>query len=136
MAVMGVGIVRMPMQDGGVPVRMAVPVLRALGMIVIMMLVMAMLMVVIDGFVPMAMFVMFGEVQPNAESHQRRGDRKPHRDRLAHDEDGDCRADERGCREIGSGPGRAKMAQSDDEQAQTDAITEETHDGRAGQGLG
>ena len=69
------------------------------------------------------MTVAFGQVQPQADCHQRaRGDQR-RRQRLAADK-AEQGAEERRHREVRAGAGRAELAQRDDEQGQADAVAE------------
>ena len=76
MPVMNVRKVSVPVHGGFVQVRMrmrfgAIP-LKSMGML--MVFVMAVRVHVLDGFVDMLVDVLFAEVQPDAERHERRGD--------------------------------------------------------------
>jgi hypothetical protein len=57
--------------------------------------------------------VPLGEVQPNADGHQRSGGDELHRQRLLERDYRGCRADEGGSREICAGARRTEVAQRD-----------------------
>ena len=75
---MDVWIVMMAVYHPFMAMRMAVglPQGRSLVMLVLMVFVVNVSMIMLDRFVQMLVLMSFGEVQPDADSHQRRSDRK------------------------------------------------------------
>src|ERR1700734_1255974 len=124
---MQVRVVRMPVPQPvmPVPVRMRLAHRPLVGMLMMMVVDMAVL--VLDRFVRVVVLMVFGQMQPEAERHQRAGDDQLNRDRLVQEDDRDDRAKERREREIGAGPGAAEMTQSQDKQDETDPDTEESN---------
>lgn len=76
---------------------------------------------VLQGLV--LMVVVLGKVEPDAESHEHAGSQQLNRQRLAQDEHGCDRAEERRRREIGAGAGSAKRAQGQHEEYEAHAIS-------------
>ena len=73
----------------------------------------------------MGMFVPLGDVQPDAERHQRSGGKELDRQRLLEGDDRRRRADERRGREVGAGARGAEMAQRDDEECEAETVADE-----------
>jgi hypothetical protein len=94
-------------------VRLSRGIVRTMGVAV--MLVVAMGMGVHHSAMGMRVLVPLGDVQPNADGHQRSGSKQLNGERLLGGDDRGRRADERRSREIRAGAGRAEMAQRDDE---------------------
>src|SRR5882724_5902264 len=69
---------------------------------------------VLQRLVGVPMGVALGEMEPEAEAHECRGSEEAERNRLTPEEDAETRADERGQREVGAGPGRAELPQGTD----------------------
>src|SRR5476651_2522728 len=85
MPMMDVGEVRVRMGQRLMPVWVAMLRSRHDGHVVFMlvMLVMRVLVVVFQRLVRVRMLVMFGQMQPDAESHESAGDEERYRDRIA-----------------------------------------------------
>ena len=90
---------------------------------VLVVFVMNMWMGVIHRLVCVLMFVSLGQVQPHACRHQSRRSEKATGDRFAEHHNRDRGADERRGREVGAGACGANVAQRQDEQHETDAVS-------------
>ena len=119
---MGIGVVRV-----GVPhrrvvvwvrVRLARRVVGAVRVLVVF--VVNMRVVVVHFFMRVFVVMRFGQVQPDAQAHQRARRREGPRHALAKHQKRHGRADERGRREVRPGPGRAEVPQGQDEAHQAD----------------
>ena len=133
MAMVNVGIVRMPVHHRRVPVPVAVRLAGRCTWIVSMLVVgvVAVAVLVLQRFMGVLVLMPLGEMQPEAERHKEARDHEVGRNGLAEQGDGEDRAHERRQREIGAGPRRAEMAQREHEQGEADAIAEEAdHRGR------
>ena len=112
MPVMQIGIVRVPVDQAGVLVRMGMRltgrIVRA--MRVLMVLVMHMRMIMPDRLMDMLVFVRFDDVEPDAGRHQDCCRGELQRDWLIEDCDAQDRTDEGRGREIGSSARGAEMA--------------------------
>ncbi len=121
---------RMAMSHGQMSMPMTVGLaLRGVRVVLMLvMLVVAMTMLVGHGLVIVQVVMLLGQVEPESESHQARGDQQFCREWLVQDEDSHNGADE-GCeRKVGSRPRGAEMAQRQDEQREADAVTQKTDD--------
>jgi hypothetical protein len=118
--------VLMGMLKGCVPmlvgVRLAGRIQRS--MLMLMVLIMRVCMIMRQGVMDVQMFVMLGDVQPDAYGHQRCGDEKLGGQRLAERKHGGRGAEEGRGREIGTGPRRAEMTQRQHEQRQAGTIAQ------------
>ena len=97
----------------------------------LMVLVVRMRMIVRDGIVNVEVFVMLGDVKPDANRHQARSDKKLSGQRLAEREHGRRGAEERRSREISAGARRSEVAQGQHEKRQAGAVAQ--HANEAGQ---
>jgi hypothetical protein len=79
-------------------------------------------------FVHMVVFVVLAQMQPHAGAHEDTCRQQLQRERFAEKHDRDERADERRGREIGACPRSAKVTQRENEQNETDAVSEESDD--------
>ncbi|HJT07276.1 MAG TPA: hypothetical protein VJ747_10135 [Stellaceae bacterium] len=113
MPVMDVWVVRVPVDDRGVPMDMDVRLAgRVAGrMPVAVMLVVHVRMLMHHAFVGMLMLVMFHEMQVEADAHQERCGKQLCCYRLTEAGDGERRPDERS-REVGARPGGAEVPAS------------------------
>src|SRR5712664_2672699 len=84
--------------------------------LMLMVLVVRVRMLMRQGVMDMEMFVMLGDVQPDAHGHQRGSDEKLGGQRLAEREHGGGGAEERRGREVGAGARRPEMAQRQHEE--------------------
>ncbi len=111
MAVMEIGVVRMPVPQRlmPVPVRMRLGHRPFVG--VAMMVVVDMGMLVLDRLMPMVMGMPFGQMKRDPKRHQHPGNDELQSDRLVKQENCDDRAKERREREISAGPSAAQMPQ-------------------------
>ena len=82
-AMMEVGVVRVPVPQPVVPVPVRMRLRRRTFMGVLMMVVVDMTMFVLDRLVRVIMLMAFGQMQPEAKRHQRAGDDELSRERLA-----------------------------------------------------
>jgi hypothetical protein len=131
-AVMKVWIVRMPVPQSVMPM----PVRMRLGdhafVRVLMMGIVDMAMFVLDRFVHVIMLMAFGQMQPEAKSHQRAGEGELSHERLTEENDRDGRAKEWSKREISACPRAAEMTQGQNKQDETDSDAEKPdHERRA-----
>ena len=117
MVVMHVGHVRVCMRQGFVLVRMGVGLARRIlrTVNVAVMRVVAVSMGVHHAAMGMRVRVPLGDVQPDADRHQRSGSNELDRLRLLQGGDRGRRADEGGSREICAGARRAEVTQRDHE---------------------
>ena len=84
---------------------------------------------VLQALVQMQMLVHFGQVQPHAPCHQSRRDHQPCAHRLVLHNQSDRCTEERGHREVRSGPRRTEIAQSENEECEADTVAHETDGG-------
>lgn len=111
-AVVNVGVMRVAVDKGRVPVRMRVGLAGIDPGIVLMLVVfvVAVHMIVFERLVLVLVNVQFGQVQPEADTHQRgRAPECQARPLREHEHRDDC-AGERRRRKIGAGPRCAKVA--------------------------
>lgn len=126
MPVVQVGVMRVAVGER----RVAVPMgMRLAGRIIgpvfmLMMFVMDMAMGMLHRFMRMFVVVGFHEMQIKPEAHQHSGNAKAGAERIAQQRHRQQRSGKRRRREIGAGAGSAEIAQTQDEQHQTDAIAE------------
>src|SRR5512145_1807628 len=115
---MNIGIVRMRVRDGLVPMRMDVRLAAVPFEVMLMpvMLVVRMRMGMGQRLVRMPVLVPLGEVQPDAAAHERRSDPERRPCGFAESSDGDSCANERRGREVSSGACRPQATQREDEQ--------------------
>ena len=111
---MHVGYVRVPVPHFGMPMRMH---MRFAGRVVRQVLVLVMFIVhmgmrVLHRLMLVLMFVLLGEVQPDANAHQEAGRDKLERERLAQKQDGGDRTQEWRGREVGSRARSPELTQS------------------------
>src|SRR5438045_1859926 len=78
------------------------------------------------------MFVALRKMQPHTDRHARRSDPERQRRSIMKSEDRQRCADERRGREVGSGPRRSKMSESEHEQNETQTVAEESKQQRPG----
>ena len=133
MPMMEIGIVRMPVHYRFMPVpvivRLARRIVRPVHMM--MVLVMRMTMLMFHRSVRMLVLVTFGQMQPQANRHERTSHHQPNRQRLVEHCQREQRADERSQRKIGSRARRPEIAQAKHEQREAYAIAEKAnHSGR------
>jgi len=112
---MHVGHVRVCVRQCVVLVRMGVGLARRIlrAVAVAVMLVVTVSMGMHHAAMGMRVHVPLGEVQPNADGHQRSGGDELHRQRLLERDHRGRRADEGGSREICAGARRTEVAQRD-----------------------
>jgi len=136
--VVKVGIVGMAMHEGRMAMPMRMQVAGRIGRCVhmLVMSVVPVPMLVLQRFMDVLVFVLLGQVQPQAEPHQAAGDDELHRYRLTQHHDREDSTHEWREREVGSSARRAQIAQSQDEQCQTHAIAEKADDTDSSQGAG
>ena len=120
MAMVKVGVMRMPVPKPLMPVPMRMRLDDRAFMAVLMMFVVDVPVFVLDHLVRMVMAVSFGQVKPEAERHKHAGAEQLSRHRFAEQHDRDDRAEEWREREISAGSGAAEMAQRQHKQHQTD----------------
>jgi hypothetical protein len=115
---MQVGVVRVLVVQGLVPMPMGVRLGRGLAgrLRVAMVLVVDVAVLVLQQLVDVLVLVPLGQMQPEAGGHQGARDQDTGRQRVAQEQDGQDRADEGRQREIGAGASGAEMAQGQDEQ--------------------
>src|SRR5688500_5303274 len=77
----------------------------------------------------MAVRVFLRQVQIAPKAHKDGSNEEVEGQRLREQRDAECRADERSCREVCTGPGRAEVAEGQHEENEAHAIAEETNDG-------
>ena len=104
-------------------------------MSVLMVLIVSMSMIMLQRLVLVLMPMPFGQMQPDAHSHQCYGNHKGDGQPLVQDQQRNDRSNERSQREIGARPGCAEVSQRQDKESQTDPISEQTyhrrqHDGK------
>ena len=130
MMVMHVRHVRMRVAQPAVSMEMRMRFARRIRRLVRMtvMLVMDVRMGVRSDLVNVLVFVMLGDVQPNANGHQNSRDDKLDGERFAQSHNGRGTADERGCCKIRSGPRGPKMSKSKNEQSEAHAVSEKSDD--------
>ena len=126
---MSVGIVRVgmaqPRMGMTVTMRLTDGVRRAVGM-----LVMGVMMVVVGVFhrrVQVNMIMMFSQVQPHAERHQRARDNELNGDRLSKSDQCNGRTDKRRGRKICAGSRRSNMAERKHKENQAESVPKQTH---------
>jgi len=100
---------------------------------VLMMLVVVVRVIVFQRFVPVLVSVALRQVQPDACGHERRGHAEGDGRRVAQEQDGNGRADERSDGEMGTGSRRPDVPQREHEQGEAEAVTEETDHARCQQ---
>ena len=83
-------------------------------------------------FMEMRVLVVFGDMQPYTDRHQRAGDKNLNCRGLAQYQDRRCRTEERCRREVGAGPRRSEMAQGQDEQGEARPVAQQTYNRRRG----
>jgi hypothetical protein len=117
MPMMQVGVMRVPMHQGRMPVPMRVRPIgwQAQVMLMLVVRVMAVPMFVFHCFVDVLVVVAFREVKPEAKSHQSTRYQQQHGRWLAEHENGENRPYKRGKRKIGSGASGAEIAQAQHE---------------------
>ena len=120
-AVMEIGVMRMPVPKGFMPVPVRMRLCRRPFVNVAVMVVVDMGMLVLDRLMRVFMGMPLGQMKPDAERHQHAGEDELWRDRLMDEGDRDDSPKERREREIGAGPGAAEMAQRQDKQHETQA---------------
>ena len=132
MAVMHVGRMRLDMPDRSVRVHMGVRLARRISgkVRVLVVLVMHMGMRMRHRLVHMLVRVAFGEVQPDANSHERARCDEREADRLCQRDHCRDRPQERRGREIGPRARSTEMAKRNDIKRETHAITEKPDQGR------
>ncbi len=130
MAVVKVGVVRMPVPKPLMPVPMRVRLHHGPVVDVLVVIVMDVPVFVLDRVVRMFVNVSLGEMQPQSERHKRAGSDQLSCDGLAQQGDRDNRAEEGSQREIGSGPGAAEVAQRQNKQHKTDPDAEKANQQR------
>ena len=130
MAVMEIGVVRMPVPQRLMPVPVGMRLRHRAFVGVAMMVVVDMGMLVLDRLMPMVMGMPFGQMKPDAKRHQHPRNDELQSDRLMKQDNCDDRAKERREREISAGTSAAEMAQRQDEQHEAQADAAESDDGR------
>ena len=107
--VVDVGVVSVRVPQGFVPVRTAVrlPLWIFRGVLVSVVFVVDVQVFVLQRFVSVLVFVPFGQMEPDTQSHERRGREESERRHFPQQRNRDEGADERGDGEVGAGPCRA-----------------------------
>ena len=133
---MQVGIMRVLVDETAMLVRMTVRFADRIGrrMRVPMMHVMHMPVLVKERVVHVLVLVFFGEMQIHPRRHEPSCADQGPCDRFTEHRNGDRSADKRSGRKIRSGAGRTKVAQSQYEECEANAITEETDNSGRGKG--
>ena len=115
--VMNVGVMRVRMKQGLVPVRVAVRlasrVVRTVGVLV--MFIVGVEVVMLHRFVLMLVFMAFGQVQPHPQSHQDGGETEADGQPVAQNQNRDDRAHEGSDGEVCAGSRRADVPQGEHE---------------------
>ena len=111
--VVDVGVVSVRVPQGFVPVRMAVRLPRWIvrGVLMSVVFVVDVQVVVLQRFVSMLVFVPFGQMETDAQSHERSGREEPERRHFPQHRNRDDGTDERGDGEVNADPGRAERSQ-------------------------
>ena len=126
---MDVWEVSVPVNDGCVPVWVGMR-LDAIPLEIVCVLVMRvvpMRMGVFNFFVSVLVFMMFAQMQPEADRHECRGDTELHRNGVAKEQHRQEPAVERSDRKIGAGPCRSQVSQREDKQRKTHSVPEEPY---------
>ena len=126
--VMDIGHMRMGVRERLVPVEMRVRLACwfVRRMSVPMMLVVRVEVVVRDDGVSVLVLVMFAQVQPNAERHERGGDPETPGRRIGQEQKRKRGANEGRGGKIGACPRGSEMTQGEHEQCETDSVTEKS----------
>ena len=111
--VVDVGVVSVRVPQGFVPVRVAVRLPRWIGRVVFVSVVhiVDVEVLVLQRFVNVLVFVPFGQMETDAQSHERSGREEPERRHFPQHRNRDDGTDERGDGEVNAGPGRAERSQ-------------------------
>ena len=111
MPMVRIGKVWVGMGDGFVSMAVTVTTGRWPGFVVRvpMMLIVGVLMLVFERFMAMRVAVPFGQMQPDADGHQRSGDPGLDADRFMQQRNGQHRAEERRHREVRAGAGDTEL---------------------------
>src|SRR4051812_36855162 len=116
-AMVQIGIVRMPVSQGGMPVLMSMrlPPIPCSGVRMLMVLVVHVLVAVDKGLVNMLVLVALADVQPDAERHEAGGNPEENGRLLVHQHQGECGAEERGDGKVSACARRSEVPQRHDE---------------------
>ena len=134
MAVMEIGVVRMPVPQRLMPVPVGLRLRHRAFVGVAMMVVVDMGMLVLDRLMRMVMGMLLGQMKPHAERHHEARNDELHSDRLTQQRNRDDRAKKRREREISPCPSAAEMTQRQDEQHETQADAAEADNQRRAYG--
>lgn len=128
--VMYVGEVRMLVRQHSVPMWVHMRLVSFPWEVVLVLMVRAVLvaMCVLECLMRVLMFVPFPNVQPNAQTHKRRGNPEERGWRLGPKHQRNNHAEQRSHRKVGTRSGGAKRTQCHHKERQTQAIPEEAND--------
>jgi hypothetical protein len=130
-AVVNVRVMRVRVQHWFVSMKMGVRCrIRhgriALSMSVSMVFIMHVTVAVLRRLVAMRVLVPLGKMQPHPDTHQNRGNDEEWRRLLAKDDERQQRAHERGRRKVGARASGTEMAERQNEEHQTHAVTQQS----------